>query len=339
MRDAALARLIQDLVAPHIVAKADPRQSRYVAAVDEAIAAQLRRVLHDPAFQALESAWRGLSWLLAHLQPADAWQVHVLDLSRQELAADLSAAAGDLRKSRLFQGLVEQQVDTAGGRRWSALLGLYTFGPGSEDIQLLAALGELAAHAGGPFLGGAAAEVVGCRSLAATPDPDDWQPLEARMEGQWQTLRRSPSAAWLGLALPRFLLRLPYGQASCETDEFPFEEVPADRAHESFLWGHPALVCGALLGPEFVNTGRAPDAGETLELDDLPAYTYEADGETRLLPCTEVRLNDRAALAILRRGLMPLLSYRDRSTLRLARFQSLADPPTALRGSLSFETH
>lgn len=323
--EAAFAQMISQIVAPYVEASDDPRQKVYVAAVDEAMSAQMRRILHDPAFQALEAAWRGLRWLLARLEEGETAKVRLLDISKAELAADLDAADDNLQTSGLYKLLVERGVQTAGGEPWSFLLGNYTFDSSEEDVRLLAALGAVASQAGGPFLAAASPEVLGVRNLAETPDPDDWEPLSGNALGRWQALRASAGASWLGLALPRFVLRLPYGKKTSPTERFPFEELTDGCGHEAFLWGNPAILCASFLaGPIQRN--------DLLEIDDLPAYYYQKDGETCLLPASEAYLSQRATDAIQQCGLMPLASYMNRNMVRLLRLQSLADPPTSLVG-------
>jgi len=330
--DDEIARMIESVVAPYVLPKADPLQQVYVASVDEAITGQMRRLLHHPDFQAIEAAWRSAYWLISSLETGTDLKVYLLDVSKQELAADLEATGTDFQASGLYKLLVEKGVQTPGGQPWSLLLGNYTFNAGREDVQLLAALGALASQAGGPFLAAAEAKVLGCHGLAETPDPANWQQLDAETQQRWQALRNSSAAAWLGLALPRILLRLPYGKQTSRTDEFEFEELPDPRGQEAFLWGNPATVCAMLMGASFTERGWSMEPGDLLELDDLPVYVYKEEGESRLLPCAEVCLSERAADAILSRGIMPLLSYKNRGTVRVARFQSLADPPAALSG-------
>jgi type VI secretion system protein ImpC len=119
---------------------------------------------------------------------------------------------------------------------------------------------------------------------------------------------------------------LPYGPKTDPVESFPFDEL-APRTHEGYLWGNPAFAC-AQLAAAAVQQGGSP--GDVLDLDDLPAHTYRQDGEPHLQACAEAFLGDRAAQAILARGLMPFASLRDRNAIRLLRFQSLSDPPTGL---------
>ena len=212
------------------------------------------------------------------------------------------------------------------------MVGHYTFGTGEEDVTLLAYLGAIASLAGAPFLAGADASVLGCRSVAATPDPADWQLGDDDAAQRWQALRASSQASWIGLALPRMLLRLPYGKRTDPVEQFEFDELAGAWNHESYLWGNPALACALLIGRSFMAHGWEMEPGDELEIGDLPAHTLERDGEPQLQACAEAYLTERAGQAILSRGVMPLLSYRNRNAVRVLRFQSLADPVKPLSG-------
>lgn len=329
---ADLQGLIKRIVAPYIVADADPLQPVYIASVDAAISEQMRAILHHPAFQAMESAWRGLHRLVANLELGETLQLHLLDVTKNELLADIGPLRQDLQASGLYRLLVEQGGQMLGGQPWSVLVGNYTFGMDPEDVALLASLGTIAAQAGGPLLAAADASVLGCGSFTDSPDPGNWQVNDLEAERRWQALRSSPLAPWLGLALPRLLLRLPYGKDTDPTEQFEFEELAMHRSHEELLWGNPALACALLIGQSFVERGWEMAPGDRLDIGDLPAYSLERDGETQLQAGAEAYLTERAGEAILHRGLMPLLSYKNRNAVRVMRFQSLAQPAQALAG-------
>jgi type VI secretion system protein ImpC len=129
------------------------------------------------------------------------------------------------------------------------------------------------------------------------------------------------------------LLRLPYGLKTEAVESFAFEEMPGGRDPEAYLWGNPALVCARLIAAAFAENGWDFSPGDVLELDDLPAHVYQEAGERVMQPCAEALLGERAMQAVLVRGIMPLLGHRQRNAVRLARFQSLAEPATALAGA------
>ncbi|KQX01197.1 hypothetical protein ASC94_00665 [Massilia sp. Root418] len=311
----------------------DPRQPEYVAAVDAVIGQRMRAVLHAPGFQALEALWRGLHQLVTGLELGEDLQLYILDAGKAALQADIDAAAGDPEAGALYRLLVEQPRRGADAAPWSVLCGAYTFGPGEDDTGLLAALGALAARAQAPFIANAADALAGAASLAATPDASGWQAPEPAAAARWQALRASPQAAWLGLALPRVLLRLPYGKATDSIEQFAFEEAGSGHAHEDYLWGHASLAVALLLGRAFEDSAWDMVPGDVQDLDDLPAHTVRRDGEAHMQACAEAYLSERAGTALLDLGLMPLLSFKNRNAARLLRCQSLSHPARALSGA------
>jgi len=331
---AAVSDLIQRTLAPHAVSQQPPHRDLYLRALDEALGESMRTLLHAPTFQSLEASWRSLHHLVTNLETDEGLQIHLLDISKQDLTADLAAAGGDLKASELYRLLVEASgPGTPGGAPWSLLVGNFDFAPTAEDFGLLAALGLVAASAGGPFLGAASPELLGCHSVAETSDPSDWSSLPADAEAAWNALRQTPIAPWIGLALPRVLLRVPYGKDTEPVDAFDFEELGPERRHEDYLWGNPAIACALLIGQAYRDRGWSMTPGNVLDLRDLPAHVYQEGGEKHLQACAETYLTERAAAAVLDRGIMPFLSFKGRNLVRLARFQSIASPPAALMGS------
>jgi type VI secretion system protein ImpC len=168
-----------------------------------------------------------------------------------------------------------------------------------------------------------------------TPDPARWRIPTAgkKAADAWDALRALPEAAYVGLVLPRFLLRMPYGPDTDPVERFAFEEMPGDPVHKRYLWGNPAVACACMLAREFGADPQGAPPAEVRELDGLPLHVHESGGERRALPCAEVVLTERAAEAIMDRGIMPLLCYKGRDSVRLPRFQSIAEPPRSLAGN------
>ncbi len=310
-----LDALIRDVVAPHIVKDTSARTTALVAAVDAAIAHEMRTLLHAAAFQPLEAAWRGVRWLISGLELDENLQLHLFDVAREELLADIVAAQGKLADTGLYRAVIDRSRNVPGGAGWSALIGLFHFGPSDTDIGLLAALGLVASHAGGPLLAGA--------DLALAGEP-------ATERGGWPALRRSEAARWIGLAAPRVLLRLPYGRGSDPIEAFAFEEVVGLPVHDELLWGNGSLAMAMLIGRGFTARGWEMEPGDEREIGDLPAYTFVRDGERELQPCAERFLNEREIDTLVRSGLVPIASRRDRNAVVAVRFQSVSDPPAPL---------
>jgi len=331
---AAISALIQRLVEPHIVPAVDPQASHFVAAIDHTLTTHMRRLLHHPDFQALESAWRAAHWVISNLETSDDLRIHLLDVTKQELATAF-AGATTIEESTLHRLLTQAGASDDGEVAWSVLAGGFRFGPTSEDVELLGALGALGASIGAPFLAEANTALIGCSSLAQMPDPRQWAPLDAATAERWSVLRRSAAAPWLGLALPRIMLRAPYGRTTDPIEQFPFEEMPSPPLHEAYLWGSPAFACALLLGQAYTDAGPAMTPGDRQDLLDLPSHSYVDGGTPALTPSSEVAVSERTAETILARGLMPMVSFAQRNLVRVARFQSLADPPATLSGAWS----
>ena len=307
--------MLHELVAPHLVPGVDPRQAELIAKVDAATSEAMRALLHQPAFQELEAAWRALFFLVRRLETGPELKLYLLDVSKAELAAELEAARDDLRHSELWRMVVEESVGTLGGQPWAVLAGNYSFSQSPEDLKLLARLGAVAREAGAPF-------------LAATSP----RMLENITAGAFHQIRKLPQAPWIGLALPRFLLRLPYGKETSPLELFSFEEFGAAPEHESYLWGNPAFACVYLLGEAFLRAGWDMRPGLAREIDGLPLHVHLEDGESKVKPCAEVLMTEEGAEALIENGVMPLASIRNQDTIRLIRFQSIADPLAPLAG-------
>ena len=326
------SRFLRKIVQPHLAPEDDPRQIELEATLNTAAAALIRMILHNPNFQALEAGWRALDFLVRRLETDARLKLYMLDLSKTELADDLNRT-DDLRASGIYKILVEQTEETPGGEPWSVIAGNYTFDRTPEDAELLGRMAKIAAAAGAPFIAAAHPNLLGCDSLAKTSDPVDWQ---ATADGAgyetWQSLHNLPQATYLGLALPRFLLRLPYGADTDPLEQFDFEEMSDGIIHEDYLWGNPCFVCACLLGQAFSAYGWDLRPGAVQDVSGLPLHIYRETGETRIKPCAEVVLTERTAEIILNKGFMLLLSFRDQEMIRLVRFQSLALPPKPLAG-------
>ncbi len=306
-------RLIHDLVAPHLTPGADPRQAELIAQLDSVIADQMRAVLHHPDFQQLEAAWRALFFLIRRLETGSELKIYLLDISKAELALMLEQAREDLRRSDLYKLLVTDAVNTPGAEPWAALAANYYCDGSQADLQFLARLGAIAQKAGAPVLAGAGDELL------------------AAIDGGWSMLRKLPVSNWIGLALPRFLLRLPYGSQTTPIERFAFEEMPVHE-HAASLWGNAAFACLCLLGQSFSRFGWDMRAGASREIDGLPLHVYKEEGESRIQPCAEVLMTEQQAEAMLDHGIMPLASLKDKDAVLLIRMQSIGDPPAALSG-------
>jgi type VI secretion system ImpB/VipA family protein len=273
----------------------------------------MNSVLHHPDFQALESAWRGLDWLLGRAAKGGQVEVVLLDVSLPELATDVGASE-NLTASGLHQLLIEKGVRGARGEPWAVLVGNYIFDLTGKHAELLGRMAKIASQTAAPFLSTVHPQVL---DKAFTWSPDAGP--------AWQALRQVPEAALLGLAVPRFLLRLPYGENTQSIDKFSYEETsrPPDRSH--YLWANAALGCTALLAQAFQKDGWSCKPGSVLELDNLPIHVYTVDDEEEVT-LAEAWLVRPQTEQLVKQGIMPFLCVRGKGAIQLLRFLSLAQP-------------
>jgi type VI secretion system protein ImpC len=328
--DSAFEAELKAIVRPHLAPEEDSDLPRLREAVDEARSGLLRAILRSPRFRELEAAWRSLD-LLVRRAGEESIRIFFLDASREALLEDLTSHE-KLSGTGLYRRLVTETVDTPGAEPWGAILGLYDFGPTLADAALLARMAKLARAAGAPFLAGARSDFVGCASIAATPDPSDWHAPEGEGAVIWEELRALPEAAWVALALPRLMLRRPYGAKTEPIDSFPFEEIPDAPEHEAYVWGNAALACALVLTGAFEEGGWNLRPETAAEIQRLPTHVFKDGLETRVTPPSEVVLTVRAVEKLLDAGLVPVLSLKGSESVRVARLQSIARPLRALAG-------
>jgi len=272
-------RYVRDLARAHAApAKRDD------TARNATLSQRMNALLHHPRFQSVEAAWRGLDLAVRNVDEEFA-RIHIAQFSRPELEQDL-AEASDLRSTRFFKLLTS--------REWKGVFALYSFGSDSADIELLGHIALNAAHARTVFIAEGSAD----------------------MGDHFEELTGVPEAKFVGLGLPRLLLRLPYGAKAAKIESFPFEEMPGAPVHAHYLWGNPALAILAI-------AARGGVENDELDLDHLPVHTYEDRGEWQMTPCAEVWLTEPQVRALMDMGLMPLVSFRDDDRVRLAGVRSI----------------
>lgn len=319
---------IRRIVAPHIVDDPDPRVETAIDSIDRTISELMRGLLHHPEFQALEACWRSLHDLVSGIELDENLQLFACDVHRQDLLMGLPDPGSSLAESGIFELLVNRN-QARDDDPWTVIVSDEAFADSREDIAILTALGAAAAANGGVVLGAASPTILGCEDVHDLSDPKRWSgPAE---DSLWKLLRESDVADRIGLALPRVLARIPYGADTDPTAAFDFEEMP-EHQHAGYLWASPARACARLLAESFTHEGWNLEPQRRVDLGPLPAHTYAQDGETHLKPCAEVLIPESAMVAIIDHGLMPLISYRDRNTAVVGRFQSIASPPAPLNG-------
>lgn len=312
--------LVKKIVAPYVEPKADPRQEEMVASVEQAISAHMQFILHHPDFQTMESAWLSLDFLTSRIETGQGLKIFIMDVARHELEVDL--AEDNVTKTGLYRRFADP---APGDSPWSLLLGNYRFTDRVEEVMTLLQIGAVARKARAPFISAVKETLIGCESFAITPDQEDWHYKPApEVETAWSLLRDADEAEYLSLVVPGFLLRAPYGKKSRPIESFDFEEMPEVDCHSCYLWGNGAFIKAEQLARSFNQQGWDMSPTEARQVDRLPLYFYQQDGEMLAKPCAEIQLTEQGGRRILQMGLIPLWSVKNSDCIRSSDFHSIA---------------
>jgi type VI secretion system protein ImpC len=282
-----------------------------IAQVDHLISLQLNEVLHHPNFQKLESAWRGLKYLLDQSETSSQLKIKVLNASKKDLLRDLQRAA-EFDQSAVFRRIYEEGFGTFGGEPFGALIGDFEIGKHPEDLEFLERISQVAAGAHAPFLTAASPELLSMDSFTQLGDPRDIGKIFDNTEyAKWKSFRASEDSRYVSLAMPRILMRLPYGKDTKPVDGFNYEEGVDGSDHSKYLWGNAAYALGARVTGAFAKYGwcaaiRGVEGGGLVE--GLPAHTFRTDKGDVALKCpTEIAITDRREKELADQGLAPLV--------------------------------
>lgn len=317
--DAKGAELVERALGPRIPS-GDPDQEAYVKAVDAAIHDVLREATHHPDFQSLEANWQGLDWLIRRcVKGKIEFVVH--DVSAQEFAADL-AQHDELGDSGLYRLLGEKGAHAPHGQPWALIVGLYEFVPCPAHANLLGRMAKLAELFKAPFLAATASDV----------SNEGYKPEDDAADA-WTALRGEPEAGWIGLAAPRFLVRLPYGENFKPFEDYPYEEFSPQEGRSGFLWAPACLAIAASLGQAFVDTKWKFKPGAAAELAGSPVFAYhDEEQDERVSVSVEKVFTGKIGQNMVKYGFMPILTVRGRDSIEVGKVLSLAEKPIELLG-------
>ena len=282
-----------------------------IAQLDHLISLQLNEIMHHPQFQKLEGTWRGLKYTVDNSELTPMLKIRILNASKKDLLRDLQRAA-DFDQSAMFKKVYEEEYGIFGGEPFGALVGDYEFGKHPEDLELLDKVSHVAAAAHAPFLTAAAPELMSLDSFTNIGAPRDLAKIFDTTEyAKWKGFRDSEDSRYVGLCMPRVLMRLPYGKDTKPVDGFNYEEGVDGTDHSKYLWGNAAYALGARLTTAFAQFGwcaaiRGVEGGGLVE--GLPAHTFRTDEGDVALKCpTEVAITDRREKELADLGFIPLV--------------------------------
>ncbi|MBD8871370.1 type VI secretion system contractile sheath large subunit [Rhodanobacter sp. DHB23] len=304
----------------------------YVAELDRKISEQLNLVMHHADFQKLESAWRGLHYLVNNTETDQQLKIRVMNISKKELGKTLKRYKGTAwDQSPIFKKMYEEEYGQLGGEPYGCLIGDYYFDHSPPDVELLGGIAQVAAAAHAPFIAAANHTLMGMDSWSELANPRDLAKIFSTPEyASWRSLRESDDAKYLGLAMPRTLARLPYGVATDPVEEFDFEEDTSGADSSKYTWQNAAYAMAVNINRSFKEYGwcsriRGIESGGAVE--GLPVHTFPSDDGGVDMKCpTEIAITDRRSAELDKMGMMPLVHRKNSDMAAFISAQSLAKP-------------
>jgi len=341
-----IRKMIDALLAPvldgkRIKAGLFKRIDMTIAEIDARLAKQVNAIIHQPEFKALEGAWRGLEYLVKCKPPGQHVQVRVLNISKKKLGDTLekfSSESGQVGwdQSPIFKQAYRDRFDMPGGEPFGCMVGDYQFDKSATDINLLKRLSQVCGAAHMPFLSAASPNLLGLKSWRDLPDVAE---IGAKMStpdyAAWNSLRQSEDSRYLGLTLPRFLARLPYGPGKNPVESFEFTEdlrptSEGESKHDNYVWANAAYAMAANIADAFHTTAfcvaiRGVEGGGKVE--GLPIDTFPTDDGGVDAQCpTEYAISQRREAELGRLGFLPLSHWQNTDYAAFVGAQTVQKP-------------
>lgn len=303
-----------------------------IASLDEKITEQLNLVMHHPDFQKLESAWRGLHYLVNNTETDEMLKIRVFNITKNELGKTLKKFKGTAwDQSPLFKKLYEEEYGTFGGEPFGCLVGDYYFDHSPPDVELLGEISKISAASHTPFISAVAPSVMQMESWSELANPRDLTKIFQTPEyAAWRSLRESEDSRYIGLAMPRYLSRLPYGAKTDPVEEFNFEEDTSGADSSKYTWSNAAYAMAVNINRSFKLYGwcsriRGIESGGAVE--GLPVHTFPTDDGGVDMKCpTEIAITDRREAELAKSGFMPLIHKKNTDFAAFIGAQSLQKP-------------
>src|SRR4030095_1997464 len=302
-----------------------------IAALDRKLSEQVNLIMHHKAFQEVESAWRGLNYLVTNTETDEMLKIRVLNISKADLGRTLKRyKGGAVDQGPPFKKVYEAEYGQFGGEPFGCLVGDYYFDHTPPDAELAGQMAQVAAASHCPFIAGVSPTVMQMESWQELANPRDLTKIFTTAEyAPWRSLREAEDSRYIGLAMPRFLGRYPYGKAN-PVDEFDFQEDTEGARHDKFTWVNSAYAMAVNITRSFKLYGwcsriRGVESGGALE--GLPVHTFPTDDGGVDMKCpTEIAISDRREAELAKAGLMPLLHRKNTDIAAFIGAQSLQKP-------------
>ena len=303
-----------------------------IAEIDRKMSAQINAIVHHPDYQALESAWRGLHHLVNNTETDEMLKIRVMNISKKELHKTLRKFKGVAwDQSPIFKKLYEEEFGQLGGEPYGCLVGDYYFDHNAPDVEMLGELSKISAAIHAPFISGTAPALFQMESWSELSNPRDLTKIFTTPEyAGWRSLRESEDARYLGLTMPRFLARPPYGAKTNPVEEFNFEEDTSGADTSKYAWANAAYAMAVNINRSFKLYGwcsriRGIESGGSVE--GLPTHAFPTDDGGVDMKCpTEIAISDRREAELAKNGFMPLIHKKNSDFAAFIGAQSLQKP-------------
>ncbi len=303
-----------------------------IAEIDAKLTEQVNQIMHNEDFQKLEGAWRGLHHLVNNTETDEMLKIRVMNISKKEVGKTVKKYKGTAwDQSPLFKKLYEEEYGQLGGEPYGCLVGDYHFDHSPQDVEILGGMAQIAAASHAPFITGAQSSLMGMDSWQELSNPRDLAKIFSTPEyAAWRSLRESEDAKYLGLAMPRFLARLPYGSKTDPVEDFDFEEDAEGADSSKYTWANSAYAMAVNINRAFKEYGwcsriRGVESGGAV--DGLPVHTFPSDDGGVDMKCpTEIAISDRREAELAGSGLMPLIHRKNSDIAAFIGAQSLNKP-------------
>jgi type VI secretion system protein ImpC len=303
-----------------------------IAEIDLKLTQQVNKILHHPEFQQLEGAWRGLHHLVSHTETDEMLKIRFMPISKQELGKTIKKFKGTAwDQSPLFKKIYEEEYGQLGGEPYGCLIGDYAFSHAPQDVEILQGVAQIAAAAHAPFIAAADPSVMQMDSWQELTNPRDLTKIFSTPEyAAWRSLRESEDSRFIGLTMPRFLARLPYGAKTEPVEEFDFEEDMEGSNSSHYAWANSAYAMAVNVNQAFKEYGwcsriRGVESGGAV--DGLPVHTFPSDDGGVDMKCpTEIAISDRREAELAKNGFMPLIHRKNSDFAAFIGAQSLQTP-------------
>lgn len=303
-----------------------------IAEIDKKLSEQINLIIHHQDFQQIEGTWRGLSHLVNNTETDEMLKIRVLNLSKKDLGKTIKKFKGTAwDQSPLFKKMYEDEFGTPGGEPYGCLVGDYYFDHTPQNVQILEGMSRIASAAHAPFLAAAAPGLMNMDTWQELGNPRDLTKIMQTAEyAPWRSLRDSDDARYLGLTMPHFLSRLPYGAKTDPVEEFDFEEDTEGADHSKYCWANSAFAMGVNINRAFKLYGwcsriRGAESGGMVE--GLPTHTFPTDDGGVDMKCpTEIAITDRREAELAKNGLIPLSHWKNTDYAVFVGAQSLHKP-------------